>query len=296
MAEIYRNSLHYAYLNIKGDTADETPTADLVAGGTTTPLLVNGPETVGGEERWTATIDFNLTQNVGEVKVVWHVIVNAVETVKADYFDIVVPLVSVSEAREELDIPVDITDDQIIVAERKARRIIERFCGQKFEPTNETIIVKGRGDKILRTPKRVISIDEFTEFRTGLATAGYEIRGDGWELLRTLQYYYDEVLTVTGPIYDPFRSYGTYTWPYGLEYNVTGLWGWERVPSPVYDAALVLIEQRLCPESMYRDSYLETMKSSDWNLTINSAAYDATGNVVADHLLSPYRVVQAAVI
>lgn len=291
MSEIYRNTSQYVYLDVLNGTTDGTPTA--TANGQ--PLNVTGPTTVGASQRWTTTVGFAQTQEVGEVKVVWNFTVGGVPATKTDYLDVVVPLADLDDIRTELDIPTDITDADIVLAERRVRRIIEKHCGQQFLPTTETIIVKARGDKIMWLPKRLISVTTMTDIRTGYVLDGYVIRENGWALLRTLQNYIGDQVTVTGPIFDPF-TLGNYSWPAGVEWTIDGRWGWERVPASVQEAALILIEQRLCPESMYRDTYLMSMKASDWRFDYSNGAFSGTGNVVADQLLSEYRAVQAAVI
>lgn len=292
MSEIPRNTSQFVYLDILGGTADELPTAVVDS----TPLTVNGPETVGDYERWTAVVGLAQTQEVGEVKVEWNFSINGTEATKIDYLDVIVPLAPYSTIREELDLGSDVTDDDISMAERRVRKIVENYCGQQFAPVNETILVRAKGTNRLVVPKRLISVEDVTDTRTGFVlTSGYELRNDGWELTRTFNYLYDTDLTVLGPIYDPWR-YGTLNWSEGSFWNVKGRWGWERVPSHVQEAALILMEQRLCPQAAYRDNYLQSVTAADWRMQYSPQAYSGTGNVVADQILSPYMVLKAAVI
>ena len=292
MNEIFRNSTHNVYLDIHGGVADAPPTA--VVG--TTPLAVQGPETIGAAQRWTAIVSLAQTQNVGPLAVDWSFSIGGQPVQKTDYFSVVVPLVDISDVRGELEVPVNITDSQIMRAERQVRRIVERTCGQQFSPTKETVLVKGSGATSIKLPKRLISIDNVTDPRTGLQLVNFDIRNDGWNLIRTSYMYNSPTLTVTGPIFDPYNYNYTLTWLSGHEWSITGTWGWNYPPPAVQDATLVLIEQRLCPETIYRDNYFTSMKASDWRFDIGNGAFTGTGNVVSDQLLAPYIVSNVAVI
>lgn len=292
MSEIYNNTSQYVYLDILGATADATPTAKIG----TTDLPVTGPTTVDGKEQWKAVIGFNNTINNGEFDVVWTFDIDGVPTTKKDHFEVVTPLIDAGTIRTELDLPIDITDADIVMGERRVRRLIEKHCGQRFQLSNETLRIRGTGDKILATPKRALSITSITEARTGLAQAYYAITNDGWGIDRSAGFVWtDQAYTVTGVIFSPYAVLGR-TWMYNAEWDVNGSWGWENVPTPVQEAALVLLEQRLCAQSVYRDNYLQSITAADWRMQFDPEAYYGTGSAAADHLLSEYIRVRGAVI
>jgi hypothetical protein len=211
---------------------------------------------------------------------------------KTETHNVVVPLVEVNELRQELELP-DVTDDHLMMQERRVRKIIEAHCGQSFDSSLEYRVVRGSGDQYLRLPKRIISGGSLVDTRLAVPWVGFSIRDDGWSLRRENGYYYD-IVTTTAPIYAPSERIGSY-WPNGVEWNISGLWGWESVPAAVREAALVLIEQRMCGQS-YRDNYMSRVRASDWQFDYFQEANLGTGNVVADKLLEPFIVVRAAVI
>lgn len=295
MSEIYRNTTQFVTLDIYGGTADALPVA-IVPLDTPVELTVNGPETVGEAERWTTELPLSQTQENGEVEVVWTFVVDGQPATKTDVFNVVTPLVSLADIKTELELDEDVTDTQLIMAERRVRKIIEAHCGQKFHAQVETLTVNGQGDRYLRLPKRLVTASDVIDSRNAISWVGYVIAHGGWSLKRTTGYYYDVVTTVA-PIYAPYQYGGKYaTWPRDITWDITGTWGWSRVPDAVSEAALVLLEQRLCGQAAYRDSYLSSMKASDWRFDYFQEAIQGTGNVVADQLLENFVVVGTAVV
>lgn len=305
MSEVFRNTTQYVYLDIYGDVLDAPPTATCVRGDQTTPLTVNGPETVDGDvQRWTATLGFGLTQTTGDLRVEWDGTIEGVSINKDDYFQVVVPLVSLDTLRLELELGDEFSDEKIILAERRVRRIIERTTGQVFAPTQQNLWATQTSSGDIRLPQRLIS---FTAVGGVGNTLYYTIAGENWWLnslihnplkrtgIRAGAYVNDageELYSSGAPIRYPFGSRA----PATSKVLVSGVWGYETVPSDIEEAAIILIEQQLCPDSLYAERYLKTMTAADFRFEFDPGAYRGTGNVIADQLLSKYRVRAAAVI
>lgn len=291
MSEVYRNSTQYVNLDIYGDVADTPPTAVISYGTTSAPLTVQGPATiVGNGQRWTAIVDFAHTSAPRELTVTWHFTINGVNAVKADFLEVIVPLVEVGTAREELEIPADITDDKIRLAERRVRMLIERITGQSFAPEEAILPATQLSDGSVRLPKRLISLTGVGGAQNALY---YTLGGDGWFLNILYPNKRTGIRASDVPIADPFARYRS---PKVEKVSVSGLWGYERVPTDVQEAALILIEQQLCPESIYAERYLKTMTAADFRFEFDPGAYRGTGNVIADQLLARYTTRNAAVI
>lgn len=291
MSEVYRNTQQFVYLDIYGDVADAPPTAAVVKGTVSTPVTVQGPATVGAVQRWTAVVGFEHTQDVGELNVVWTFAINAVAAGKTDYLDVVVPLAEVSNIRDELEIPTSTTDTEIVKAERRARRVIESITGQVFAPVNTTLSATQLPDGSLRLPQRMIELTSVS----GVALTLYYVLADGgWALAIVYPLKRDGIRASGVPITDPWAKYRH---PQAQKVNVTGIWGYDRVPSDIYECALLLIEQYLCPESIYQERYLKTMTAADFRFELASPnAYRGTGNTIVDHILTKYTARSAAVI
>lgn len=292
MSEVYRNSTEFVHLDIYGDVADTLPTAAVRRGETTIPVTVQGPETVGDAERWTAVIGFAHTQNVGELSVIWTFAIDGVQATKTDYLDVVVPLVEVGTIREELEIGDEISDEQIIRSERRVRRIIENVTGQHFAPYQGTYIGTELPDGSVRLPQRLLSLTSVNGVANSLL---YVLAGGGWRLAIVYPRKRDGFRAYGGevPIIDPFAQFRA---PQPNKVYVTGNWGYERIPSDIVEAALILIEQQLCPETLYRERYIKTMTAADMRFEFNPGAYAGTGNVIADQILAKYIPTNMAVI
>jgi hypothetical protein len=309
LTEVYRNSTEYIYLDIYGDTADPgTVTATIWPANTAPPVdpetetsvTVNGPTTVGDAERWTATVGFAITQTVGEYFLTWKFQIDGVDIVRKDFLEIVVPLVDIATIRDELDIPADISDETIEKTERRVRVEVENFTSQQFAPRTATYQAVQKSDGTVRLPARIITLTGVGEG----SSAGYYIMhsehalGD-WYLKTTIPTplkrngyrawggngyspagFYDSGAPITSPY--------TSTWGSTTYIAVSGVWGWEYVPQDVQEAALILIEQRLCPEDLYRERYIKSMTAADMRFEFNPGAYVGTGNVVADQILMKY--------
>lgn len=274
MSEIYRNSTQFVYLDIHGSVADATPTA--VCNGT--PLEVTGPQTIdSGAQRWTATIGLVQTQNVGELKVTWDFTLDGLTAQKVDYFDVVVPLVELGDLLVEFA-DAGVAEADLLRVEKKVRNYIENYTNQKFSPSLETITVKATGTNLI-LPKRLISVTETNPTFLG----GYTIDNDGWGMTLTVPYDYDYPGVIVAPYSNPNVFYRNVQ-----NVAITGRWGYDRVPQAVQEAAELLIEDFIAPESVYRDKYLASLTSPDWRIQFNSKAFTGTGNARVDQLLSGF--------
>lgn len=294
MSEVYRGSTNNIYLSINGAQAQGSVEA-YVVDSPPRMLPVTGPTQNGPVQRWTASVGFNETLTIGPRVIEWSFTVNGIPATKKEYIDVVVPLVDISDIREELEIPPNISNGQIIRAERRVRRMIENYTGQKFEPVEKTVRVRVDDNLFIRLPYRLEALTSVTVGNQALASSLFFIDPDGWTLQSGASYRPDTTYMSPVPIVGPYHEWDRFKRG-GTFVNVTGLWGWSTVPSAVQESALLLIEQQLCPDTVYRERYIKTMTAADWRIEFNSNAYIGTGNVIADHLLKDYRVTNMAVI
>jgi len=294
LTEIYKNTTQNASLVITGETADTPPTATLVKGEDETVLTVSEPETVGSIEVWKAYIGLAHTQG-GTFDVVWEFTIDGNPVEKVDSFEVVTPYVSLSAAKEALALAT-VSDEDIMRIERRVRKIINRYCGQSFDLETGTKIVRGQGSENIRLPKRLNKVNSITQHVTGAALEGYEIRHNGLVLRRSYPSYASEnVVWITNPIFNPFYDVksdtfwgGSVPFAYDVEWDITGEWGYHSIPSEVQEAALILMEQYLCSDDLYRQRYVNTMASADFRYSTHDKAWQGTGNAVADYLLRDY--------
>lgn len=298
MTEIYRGSTNYSYLDLEGVVADAAPTAVVVAapGGSDIPLSVSEVEDAPtGVQRWVALLTIVHSQEVKDFVVKWEFEIGGIPVAQEEHYEVVVPLVGISRIREELFLGPDITDADLVLAERRVRRIIEDTCGQKFSLRKDTLTVRANREPYLSLPERLFTLESANSSGFPLNTAMVQMQSDGWMLYKVNAYPAGIIYSPKHVIDDPYSAAAN-IWRSDSWVTITGYWGWEKVPAAVEEAALVLIEDRLCPEATYRDKYLETMTAADWRIQLNPEAYRGTGNAVADMLLRNYTVHAMAVI
>lgn len=318
--EIHNRTSQTVYLDVYGGTADALPTAVFTAvDGTVRSLIVVKEATppAGVAERYSAILTMADTKSDGPVKVVWNFTMSSVPVDKTDHYEVVTPYLSLEELREILP---DASDSEIIAAEAAARHIINAHCGQSFGLSTKSILVEGHGDSALRLPERLIEITGLGTLTATLDPNATIIVSDGWYLkkgwanaLSTIEsdsaYWngWDVDNNAApgepgyekpnhGPIIHAPGVSGTPTvWRDDYPFRITGRWGWEYVPEPVREAARLLVSDYSCYEASYRDKYLESIKAADWRLQFSSRAWDFTGNVRADQLLSQYVLLNWAI-
>ncbi|QJD50799.1 head-to-tail adaptor [Streptomyces phage Bmoc] len=245
----------------------------------------------------TTTIDWNLTEYDGQLKIVW----KKTGFSRATWVDVVTPIVPLSELEALLD---DVAESDRYDAEAVVRRIIEVYTGQSFGKFRGTKDVAGNDSTRLALPMPLLSFTEMTDSVLSYEPSSFRITGEGWFLGQAPGAWWtikdappEEVLDQfsDGVIYAP-GTIKKRDFSYTSVYTITGDWGYESVPYPVIQAAKMLISDYACQDSSYRDKYLESMKAADWRIQFTQAAYDGTGNLKADQLLEPYRLVNMVVI
>lgn len=288
--EIYRNST--AAVRITVPVTPSTGTMDVRAFDGDTELYVFQTVTAvtGGFE---VTLPFSLVDRDRDFVIKWafdYVEGGVTKTYKTEVpVSVVTPYANIAEIREILGTQsAQFTDSQIRRAERAIRGVINSFTGQSFGRFEGTRKVIGAGDGQLRLPQRLVSISSITGANL-VYTLGdyYAVRGDGWYLGFATpspdgDWVFTHVIRDPDSLYDGgFRD--------NVVYNITGVWGYEDLPSDVKEAALLLIEKHLCPDTEYRDRYIDSVRAADWRYEFNPQAFNGTGSVVADQLLEPYR-------
>lgn len=273
MTEIYRDNQAYMSLNVAGASA----VSAVIERGGSIVLSVTGES---------FSVPFSIYGYDGQFTVRWLFTVDGSLQTRSETHEIVTPYVSVAEIRDSLNLPADITDEKLVKTERVVRKIINKFVGSGFGKYYATKSVLGKGDEQLALPERLVSIDTVTGPYLNPTLNFYELRGDGRYIAATSVYPEgDWVFTnvIAAPDWD-----ARHMWKENVRYSISGVWGWEDVPTEVTEAALILIEQQLCPDSEYRNRYIEDVNYADSRLSFNGRAYNGTGNVIADQLLSDF--------
>lgn len=267
-------------------------TATVYREGVLAPILVVTPiPSVAG--RFSLPLTYIETQYDGQLTVEW----TATDFERTQLIDVRNPLVSLSKLRTLFE--ENKSDAELAELENAVRLVIESVTGQTFDYEYATYYIPGTGGDRVALPKRLARLEEIVGGPIGY----FSVSSDGWFLyirnknfLTTKEAPPEEfqdnkvwtgdglsggVIYVPDTYWNQFRK--------GIQYAVTGEWGYSTIPDPIQEAAMLLANDIACNEVIYRDRYLDSMKAQDWNLEFNPGAFRDTGNARVDKLLEPYK-------
>lgn len=246
------------------------------------------------------TLPFSLVVNDGSFVIVWKF--NYVEGPLTKSYqhktsvNVVTPYITLSEFKTAIPeiLSMEVSDAELIRLERRIRGVVNNYTGQNFGRYVGSREVIGAGDKDLRLVDRLIELDNISGYNIvysedGIMLPGfYTVRGDGWYIgvsnpVPDGDYVFENVIRA------PDCDWNAGKFKDNVVYTVDGSWGYEDVPADVKEAALMLAEDELCPQSEYRDRYLKSISGDGWRYEFNPNAYYGTGSVMADQILAPYR-------
>lgn len=181
------------------------------------------------------------------------------------------------------------TYEKYLEAERISRKVIDGYTGQTFGKRKTIYTAEGSDNNSIRLSHRLLELDDVswidlwnapdTITAPDYPVSSWDITADGW-ILRTPRSRFG-----ADPVAIPSYSFRRNT-----AYSVDGTWGWESVPTGVQEASKILTANLLCQDQKYRDKYLDTLKTGDWNIRFSPLAFSGTGSAVADELLLEYRM------
>lgn len=190
-------------------------------------------------------------------------------------------------------------DSELQDLENSIRMTIESFTGQSFGLHKGTKLGQAVTPNFLKLPSKLVSLNSATP---GLWVNDCYLTESGLGLRLPTVSYIDikqappeEYLTSTvvgGVIRVPNYIYSFKPDRY---YPIVGEWGYTHIPEDVKEASKMLINDYACGESIYRERYLESVKSEQ-SLTFNEMAFMGTGNVRVDQILEKYRKLTIGVV
>lgn len=295
MSEIYVGSTQRVYFDVYGSeatvvTARLTDDEGLDVALTVTPEAAD-PDTPE-RSRYSAYIGLQHTQMERELIVTWTYEIEGEEGTAVHYYPIVTPYVSLQDMREIYPDLASRTDEELIALEQRVRLVINSYTGQNFGFGRKRVEVESENGVTLHLPARVISIEEFEANGLSYPSSSFRIGLSSFSI---------EWLPISNPnkwaAADPIRMHDLVPrFRRDTRFFVTGIFGWRRVPTEVRQAAIILIGDYSCDESVWRDKYIDNMRASDWRLEFAPGAFSGTGNVQADQLLAPFQVSNMVVI
>lgn len=246
------------------------------------------------------------------LKLRWEYMVGGVSVVKEHRLYVTVPYTDIAQAIDSLGFGSDSSDpnyksyNEVLEAERWARKTIERYTGQQFYLYDETHVVYGAGTDTLPLPYKIHEIHKLTQndvvlvdylgevdnwgYTLRISESGFGIRVDRAGMLDNTVY------TANGMV--PPSVNDTYggVFTRGSTYRVFGRFGWEYVPDEVELACIELMKDYFSKDKQWRNKYVKNIKTFDWNFEYNGDSFVGTGNMYVDQLLEGYVVTQMVVI
>ena len=205
--------------------------------------------------------------------------------VEKQKFEISRRIVSFDEVLEMLP---NIEYKQYDELERTVRALIEVFCKQKFNYWYGTREVRGNEGQI-NLPQYLEELDSISKPLSAVQTFlisspedGYRITENGFSIEN------DRGMELRKSVHGKLKE---------SDFKILGQWGYVSVPNEVKQAAAALIQQKLCPDSVYRERFVDSIRNENMNIKYNPDTYsNSTGNADADKLLAPYRILHIGVV
>lgn len=252
---------------------------------------------------YTVYIPFQYTDRNRHLRLKWEYYIDSKFISKLHDVFVVTPYVDFSQACGCLGISTDSSDPnyksfrELMQAERYARKQIENYTGQKFHLYDDVEVVYGYESDILPLSSKIQDIHELYEndillvdninqvnnlsYDVIITESGYGIRVDRNNIVDNTVYTANGM--VPPSIHD---SYGVFK--SNVPYRVQGRFGWESVPDEVELATIELMKEYFNKDILWRNKYIKSISTFDWDFEYDSKVHGGTGNSYVDKLLERY--------
>jgi hypothetical protein len=247
----------------------------------------------------------NATHKARSLRLVWSYSVQGSAQVREHKLFVVQPYTDYAQASESLRIGNDPSDpsyktyNEIMEAERYARKIIENYTGQKFYKYTDTCSVYGIDSDVLMLPSKIetlyrlhandillednlLNIDNWN-YKVDVTESGFGLRINRADMRDNTVY------TANGMV-PPSVNDSSGSFKRGVRYTVFGNFGWSYVPDEVELATIELMKDYFSKDNLWRNKYINKISTFDWDFEYGSGSTSGTGNLYADQLLSDYVV------
>lgn len=247
-------------------------------------------------------VPYQYTDRNRTLRLRWEYTINGTAVVKEDEVFVVTSYIDFNHV-QDLGFSTDSSDPnyksykELIKAEKYARKLIEQHTGQKFYLYDDLYVVYGYDSDILPVPAKinelhelysndVLLLDTINEidnwnYPVEISESGYGIKINRAGLMDNTVY------TANGMVPPSIHDYSG-VFRSGVSYKVQGRFGWDRVPDNVELAAIELMKDYFSKDTMWRNKYVKTISTFDWDFEYTGDAYTGTGNAYADSLLADY--------
>lgn len=317
MAEIFINSQspikHQVFWNGEVAVADSAPSVklfDVTDDPAITPAInpgqliavLSSTEDEVNPGSYVVNVPYAHTQRNKTLRLQWEYTVNGTAVVKSDEVFVVTPYVNFNHV-QDIGFSMDSSDpgyksyQELVRAEKYARKQIEDYTQQKFYLHDDVYVVYGYGSDILPLPEKIYQLHELYMNDTLLLNTIDEINNWNYDVIISESGYGirinrstsldNTVYTANGmvppSIYDVNGVFQS-----NSPYRIQGRFGWEKVPDNVELAAIELMKDFFAKDLLWRTKYIKKISTFDWDFEYNGEAYSGTGNSYADKLLADY--------
>jgi hypothetical protein len=254
----------------------------------------------------------SLTTRNRTLKFLWQYDIGGESITKEHLVFCVTPYCDITQAVDELGFGVDASDpnhktyDEILAAEKYARKIIENYTGQNFYLYDDVQTVYGSGSDVLPLPYKLNTLHELyqndillEDTINNVSNWGYDVQisesGFGLRVNRA-NMLDNTVYTANGMVPPSINYSGGGMFVKDYTYRVQGRYGWDKVPDEVEIACIELMRDYFSRDKMWRNKYVKNVKTFDWNFEYNGDSFVGTGNMYVDKLLDAFVLTQMVVI
>ena len=247
--------------------------------------------------------DLSVTNSAKELKAEWTYEIEGYPVSKTHDVSIIKPYVDISQAIDSLGFGSDYSDPnhktytELLDAEKYARKMIEKFTQQKFYTYEDTSVVYGAGTDILSLPQRLENIDSVSVndivlidninginnwgIPVQITESNFGVRVNRANMLD------NSVYTANGMVPPTINDYAG-LFNKDARYTITGTYGWNNIPDDVELACIELMKDYFSKDKVWRNKYIKSISTFDWQFDFNSTTFSGTGNSYVDQLLTPY--------
>lgn len=258
------------------------------------------------------TLPLIVTKESKNLKLKWEYEIDGEDVTKEHKLFVVTPYTDIEQAIGSLNFGSDPSDpnyktyNEILEAERWARKVIESHTGQQFYLYDDTEVVYGSGSDVLSLPYKIHEIHELTQndivladyinnvfnwsYTLKISESGFGIRIDKSSMVDNTVY------TANGMVPPSINDTFGGVFANGSVYRVFGRFGWEYVPDEVELACIELMKDYFSKDTQWRNKYVKNIKTFDWNFEYNGDSLAGTGNKYVDQLLESFVITQMVVI
>jgi hypothetical protein len=247
------------------------------------------------------------------LKLVWEYEVEGTPVSQESKVFVSTPYVDLGEAANALGVGADYSDpnkktyQEMLEAERYARKLIETFTGQRFYLQDASHTLYGNETDTLPLPRKInkihkiysndiLLVDNLAQppvnnwgYSLQISESGFGVRINRANMLDNTVY------TANGMV-PPSITDTSGVFSNHITYILEGRFGWEDVPDEISMACLELMKDYFSKDKVWRNKYIKNISTFDWKFEYDSATFSGTGNNYVDQILSDYVITQMVVI